>query len=126
MKPNTWIKLADIKYLQQSNVRIKNPENLEKKINDFRSGGFDKLQIVTDFDYTLTRKILKNGKTGPSSFCILEHCKSLPNDYKAKCDVITQKYKPIELDPSIAIVDKIDRMVEWWTLSSELLRYKLN
>lgn len=122
MPPNTWIKLADIKSLQQPNVRIKNPDNLENMINDFRSGGFEKLQIVTDFDYTLTRKILENGTTGPSSFCILDHCKSLPSDYKSKADEIMQKYKPIELDPSIAIVDKIDHMVEWWTLSSELLR----
>lgn len=123
MSENTWTKLDDIKVLQQSNVRIKNRENVEKIINEFRSGGFEKLQIVTDFDYTLTKKNLPNGETGPSSFCILEHCKSLPDGYKEKSDAIMHKYKPIELDPSIPIANKIDKMVEWWTMSSELLRY---
>lgn len=123
MSSKIWTKLSDITKLSHPNVRIKNPENVEKIINEIRVGGFDNLQIVTDFDYTVTKKHLPNGESVPSSFCILEKCKSFPESNKELSRQTTAKYKPIELDPTISISDKIPHMVEWWTATSEILRY---
>lgn len=122
MSSKTWIKLANITELSHPNVRIKNPENVEKMFNEIRMGGWDNLQIVTDFDYTLTKKNLPNGEPVPSSFCLLEKCKSIPKANKEISNKLMAKYKPIEMDPSISIQDKIPHMVEWWTATSEMLK----
>lgn len=58
----------DIQELRKNNVRIKNEEELLEKINKVIKGGHSKLQIVTDFDHTLTKHNLNDGTTVLTSF----------------------------------------------------------
>lgn len=60
--------LNDIKELSNSNVHIRDKEELLRKINQIICDGHEKLQIVTDFDHTLTRHNMDNGKTVLTSF----------------------------------------------------------
>lgn len=108
--------------LCRSNCKIKEPERVERVLNEFLFGGAQKLQIVTDFDYTITKQRTENGKKVESSFNMFYQCKSLPETCRLKSAELTLKYRPIEIDPSISYADKLRAMVEWWTLSSNLLK----
>lgn len=59
--------LADIPEMNKENIHIANKAVLLEKINKLISGGQDKLQIVTDFDHTLTRHKM-DGKLVLTSF----------------------------------------------------------
>lgn len=61
------ITLNDIKELNGKHVHIKNKDQLITKINVLISDGANNLQIVSDFDMTLTKQH-KNGKKHVSSF----------------------------------------------------------
>lgn len=62
------LSLENIPELSNDNVKIRNKEQLIVKINKLVQGGKNKLQIVTDFDHTLTRHKLDNGNTVLTSF----------------------------------------------------------
>lgn len=117
------IKLADIEVLCRSNCRIKEPERVERILNEFVIGGSEKLQVVTDFDFTITKQRTDNGKIVQSSFNMFYQCKSLPDSCRIQSAKLLSKYRPIEIDPSISYADKLNAMVEWWTMSSDLLKY---
>lgn len=59
--------IEEIAELKRPNVHIKNPEELEVKLNGLINGGVDKLQVVSDFDQTITKQH-ENGKRHMSSF----------------------------------------------------------
>lgn len=58
----------EIPELKKSNVHIKNEEELIKKVNKIIKDGHKKLQIVTDFDHTLTRHTMDDGSMVLTSF----------------------------------------------------------
>lgn len=57
----------EISELTQKHVYIKNPEYVNKIIENFIIGGYHKLQVVSDFDKTITKQH-ENGKPHLSSF----------------------------------------------------------
>lgn len=63
--PRNYINL--ISELTQKHVFIKNPENVNRIIDNFIIGGYDKLQVVSDFDKTITKQY-EEGKPHLSSF----------------------------------------------------------
>lgn len=60
--------ITDIPEFKESYVHIRNEQELLQKINKIIGDGPNKLQIVTDFDHTLTRHSMDNGKTVLTSF----------------------------------------------------------
>lgn len=60
--------IDDIPELNKDNVHIPNKEELLKKLNKMIKDGNRMLQIVTDFDHTLTRHTMDNGKSVLTSF----------------------------------------------------------
>lgn len=60
--------LKDIPELQQKNVSIKDVKRVEGKIKALVSGGFKQLQIVSDFDETLTKQRSDDNKKLLTSF----------------------------------------------------------
>lgn len=116
------IKISDIPILNSVHCKIKKPENVERIINELIDGGPRKLQVVSDFDFTITKQKLENGDPVLTSFGILNACKSLPPDYLKESNRLYEIYRPLEIDPSIPVVDKVQHMIEWWKLSGELLK----
>ncbi|XP_061399942.1 7-methylguanosine phosphate-specific 5'-nucleotidase [Musca vetustissima] len=116
-----FIRLKDIEPLCNDNCKIKNPERLEKILNEFGRGGTDRLQLVSDFDYTITKQRKSDGSPVLSSFGILNACESLPQRFIDESKNLHNKYRPIEIDPHIPINEKIQCMIEWWTKTGELL-----
>lgn len=100
---------------------MKDPDRVERIINEFSLGGVDRLQVVSDFDYTITRQRTEDGSQVLSSFGILNACKSLPKSFIEESDKLFHKYRPIEIDPHIPVQEKVKYMVEWWRKTGDLL-----
>lgn len=116
------VKLSDIAVLNDPKCKIKDPTVVEHKLNQLASGGVNRLQIVADFDFTITKRQLENGERVLSSFGLLDQCPSLPESFRLKSNALKEKFFPIEINPHMDKSEKIEAMVEWWTSSSELLK----
>jgi len=114
------LRLQDIPALTQDHCRMRDPAEVERIINEFVIGGPERMQIVSDFDYTITKQRTEDGGAVPSSFGIFNACQSLPENFKAETDKLYHKYRPIEIDPHMPIAEKVQYMIEWWTKSGEL------
>lgn len=114
MTPKT-IRLKELTFLNQQSIKIKNPDNLELILNKLVTGGPKKLQIVSDFDHTITKHACA------TSFEIFTSCKSLPPNYITESRKLFNKYHPIEIDPGIPFQEKVNYMIEWWTKTNDIL-----
>lgn len=115
-----YISINDIPALNQSHCKIRNPLVVERIINEFINGGSERMQFVSDFDYTITKQRTDDNIPVLSSFGIFNACKSLPANFKAETDKLFHKYRPIEIDPHMPIEEKVQYMIEWWTQSAKL------
>uniref|UniRef100_A0A5F9CQI8 5'-nucleotidase n=1 Tax=Oryctolagus cuniculus TaxID=9986 RepID=A0A5F9CQI8_RABIT len=105
---------------QKDSVRIKNPERVEEIICGLIKGGAAKLQIITDFDMTLSRFSYK-GKRCPTCHNIIDNCKLVTDECQKKLMQLREQYYPIEVDPILTVEEKYPYMVEWYTKSHGLL-----
>ncbi|XP_055512898.1 cytosolic 5'-nucleotidase 3-like isoform X2 [Leucoraja erinacea] len=106
--------------LEKSTVRIRHPERVQQIISSLRDGGASKLQIVTDFDMTLTR-FAHNGKRIPTCHTIIDNNKLISDECSKKLKDLVNIYYPIEIDASRSIEEKLPLMIEWWTQTHGLL-----
>lgn len=113
--------IKSIKELQKGNVHIKNPDRVNDIIGNIVQNGWAKLQVVSDFDKTITKQH-NNGQKHVSSFGMFRHCPSLTDDYKETVDALERKYAPLEVNPNMPIDEKRVLMEEWWSKSEEALK----
>jgi len=102
------------------NIIISNPGKLEEKKKAIFKDGAEKLQIISDFDRTLTRSFV-DGQKSFSLISVLGEGNYLTHDYSQKAQALFEKYYPIEKDPNIIISEKKKMMSEWWQSHFELL-----
>ncbi|XP_036753340.1 cytosolic 5'-nucleotidase 3A isoform X1 [Manis pentadactyla] len=105
---------------QKSSVHIKNPARVEEIICGLIKGGAAKLQIITDFDMTLSR-FSHEGKRCPTSHYVIDNSKLVTDECRKKLWQLKEKYYAIEIDPVLTIDEKYPYMVEWYTKSHGLL-----
>ncbi|XP_006832207.1 PREDICTED: cytosolic 5'-nucleotidase 3A [Chrysochloris asiatica] len=105
---------------QKSSVRIKNPTRVEEIICGLIKGGAAKLQIITDFDMTLSRFSYQE-KRCPTCHNVIENSKLVTDEYRKKFLQLKEKYYAIEIDPVLTMDEKYPYMVEWYTKSHGLL-----
>ncbi|XP_078452754.1 cytosolic 5'-nucleotidase 3A isoform X1 [Lampetra planeri] len=105
---------------QKRTVHIRDPERVEAIMCGLIEGGASKLQIVTDFDMTLTR-FSDNGTRCPTCYNIIESCKSVTEEGIKQLHALKDKYYAIEIDPKLSNEEKLPYMVEWWTKAHNLL-----
>lgn len=120
--PNRAVRLNEIQEMTRLNCKIKDVNYVENIINELIKGGNNELQIVTDFDFTLTKQVLHDGKPVHSSFGMFNQCKSIPKSFIEESDKLYKKYRPIEICPQMSQMEKRNRMVDWWTSSANLLK----
>ncbi|XP_043918936.1 cytosolic 5'-nucleotidase 3A [Protopterus annectens] len=106
--------------MKKKTVHIKDPEKVEKIICGLIRGGASKLQIITDFDMTLT-KFSYNGRRCPTCHNIIDNCKLITEECREKLHKLKEKYYAIEIDPHLTIAEKYPYMVEWYNKSHTLL-----
>ncbi|XP_030375374.1 7-methylguanosine phosphate-specific 5'-nucleotidase [Scaptodrosophila lebanonensis] len=115
-----FVNWQDIVALTQSHCKMRDPSRVERIINEFVQGGPERMQLVSDFDYTITKQRTEDGGPVPSSFGIFNACKSLPVSFKEESNKLYHKYRPIEIDPHMPPEEKVQYMIEWWTKSGKL------
>ncbi|XP_075941105.1 cytosolic 5'-nucleotidase 3-like [Anarhichas minor] len=105
---------------EKSTVHMRDPERVEQIICGLIKGGASKLQIITDFDMTLS-KFAVNGKHCPKCHNIIDNCKLVTEECRTKLLHLKNKSYPIEVDPHLTIEEKCPFMVEWYFKSHTLL-----
>lgn len=102
-------------------VHVRDRDRVEGLLRRLRSGGASRLQVVADFDHTLTR-VHRDGRRLDCSWGVMENSSLLPEEYVTKTNAIKAKYLPIEQDPHLTVEEKVPHMVEWYTRANGLLR----
>ncbi|KAJ3674552.1 hypothetical protein LUZ60_005168 [Juncus effusus] len=100
-----------------SEVVVADPAALERKKASIRHQGASKLQVIADFDGTLT-KYWYNGKRGQTSHGLLQQGNM---EFDAKRQELYDYYHPLEISPTIPIEEKTKLMEEWWEKTHGLL-----
>ncbi|CAK9807919.1 7-methylguanosine phosphate-specific 5'-nucleotidase [Anthophora plagiata] len=113
--------LDDFPTLKLKHVFIKDKKRLLRTINTIIKDGCNSLQVVTDFDLTLTKQHV-NGKQVLSSFGIFSKCKQLPETYEIESTRLYRKYRPIEIDPNLSIDIKTKAMKDWMIAAEQILK----
>ncbi|CAI5935545.1 unnamed protein product [Closterium sp. NIES-64] len=98
-------------------VVIRDIEELQRKKQAMRAAGRDTVQVIADFDRTLT-KFTVNGKPGQSCHMLLN---LRHPELEERGRRLTAKYLPMETDPHLPFEEKFQCMVEWWTAAHDLL-----
>ncbi|XAR64920.1 5'-nucleotidase [Bertholletia excelsa] len=98
-------------------VVVADPELLEKKKAAIRLAGPAKLQVIADFDATLTKYWI-TGRRGQSSHRLLRQGNP---EYDIKRQELYEYYHPLEFNPTIPLDEKAKLMEEWWGKSHGLL-----
>ncbi|CAL8272940.1 unnamed protein product [Lota lota] len=106
--------------LGSTSVCMRDPQRVEELLHGMQKAGLNTIQVISDFDMTLTR-FAHNGKRCPTSHNILEISQIISDECKQKLKDLLNKYYPIEIDSSRTIEEKLPLMVEWWTRAHELM-----
>ena len=76
--------------------------------------GKNKLHVISDFDFTLTKYYQEDGSRSASCHMVLEHSVGLlPDSYCTGAKFLQQKYHPIEVDPHMDYAVKFQHMEDW-------------
>ncbi|KAM7463771.1 hypothetical protein LguiA_031892 [Lonicera macranthoides] len=100
-----------------SEVVVGDSDSLEKKTAAIRLAGPSKLQVIADFDATLTRYWI-DGRRGQSSHGLLQQANP---EYNVKRQKLFEYYHPLEFNPTIPRNEKTKLMEEWWEKTHGLL-----
>ncbi|XP_041736619.2 cytosolic 5'-nucleotidase 3 [Coregonus clupeaformis] len=106
--------------LSSASVCMRDPQRVEEIIKTMQEDGTSTIQVISDFDMTLTR-FAYNGKRCPTSHNILDNSKLISEECKAQLKDLLNTYYPIEIDSKRTAEEKLPLMVEWWTKAHTLL-----
>mmetsp|Transcript_10110 Transcript_10110/g.8907 ORF Transcript_10110/g.8907 Transcript_10110/m.8907 type:complete len:328 (-) Transcript_10110:38-1021(-) len=103
-----------------------NQTELEEKINNFIKEGIESVQILCDFDMTLTRDKVDGGYSS-SCFTAIQKSDYVTEEYIAANKANYKKYRPIEKDQIVDKEEKMRHMEEWWeTDTDNICKQKLS
>ncbi|KAM9716914.1 7-methylguanosine phosphate-specific 5'-nucleotidase-like [Menidia menidia] len=111
---------AEIPELAKCSVLMKERRRVEDTLHTMQQSGAGALQVISDFDMTLTR-FAHNGKRVATTHNILDNRLLINEDCTKKMKELLNTYYPIEIDASRSAEEKLPLMVEWWTKVHELL-----
>uniref|UniRef100_H2ZQP4 5'-nucleotidase n=1 Tax=Ciona savignyi TaxID=51511 RepID=H2ZQP4_CIOSA len=112
--------ITKIKEMKQGHVFIKHEEVVAKKIQKLINGKSSSLQVISDFDRTLSRATYKDEKCA-SCHGILESSLIFNKETQKKLRDLKEKYYAIEIDPHLANDEKAPFMIEWWCTAHEIM-----
>ena len=102
------------------NVIIPNQPALEKTIVAMAKDGVEKLQVLADFDRTLTKCFI-DGQKIHTLIAQLNDPQLLGPIYPQKNIELFEHYHPIEMATQLSRVEKSQHMDEWWHKVNDLL-----
>lgn len=95
-------------------------ENFDRQRQRFVRGGLLKLQVIADFDRTLTTNFYQ-GRKSLSLLGALRASNFLGLDYQRQSQALFDYYSPFENDHSLTIIARKSLMAEWWEKQFQLL-----
>ncbi|KAG9461917.1 hypothetical protein GDO78_015408, partial [Eleutherodactylus coqui] len=98
--------------LSKDSVRMRDPDRVRELILALQNGGDKKLQVISDFDMTLSR-FRYNGQRSPTCYNIIDNSKIISEDCRKKLKDLFNTYYPLEIDPNRTSQEKFPLMVEW-------------
>jgi 5'-nucleotidase len=93
-------------------VYYKDEKKFIQTVEKIRADGANKLQIVSDFDRTMTPAMV-GSMHAPNSTSVMEASGLMQQGFAEYMDVAFRKYHPVELDPSMPLEEKLPIMEEW-------------
>ncbi|KAK8792791.1 hypothetical protein WA158_004955 [Blastocystis sp. Blastoise] len=103
------------------NILIGDMEKFQNILYKLKQGGPSQLQVVTDFDYTLSTFWKSENVRNPSSHGILEQCKLFSKHYHDNASQLQKIYYPMEISTTLTREEKMEKMDEWWNKAHALL-----
>eukprot|EP00794_Sanderia_malayensis_P017512 gene17512-19262_t len=97
-----------------TDVYVRDPATLRGKLRHLVEDGKNKLQVLSDFDMTIS-KYLVGGERGDTSHGAIEKATCMPADFRMKALELKSKYAPLEHSLELSYQEKSDLMVEWWS-----------
>lgn len=105
------------KFLSGENIRCRDTAEVTQKICEMKKDGYSALQILADFDYTISHFRFEKEKMS-SSFGALEKYSGMSEEFRAKTLALYNHFYPQEVDPNIPAEVKVGLMTEWFTKSA--------
>ncbi|XP_064646475.1 cytosolic 5'-nucleotidase 3-like isoform X2 [Lineus longissimus] len=112
--------IEQMEELQAPHVHMEDPQRVASIIEALIEGGKDKLQVIADFDRTLSRFSFE-GDIVPTCHGIIDESTLLPESYRIEATTLRNKYYAIEMDPDLTSDEKKPYMVEWYTKAHKLM-----
>ncbi|XP_033998994.1 cytosolic 5'-nucleotidase 3-like [Trematomus bernacchii] len=106
--------------LSNPSVCMRDPQRVEDILQSMVKAGSNTVQVIADFDMTLTRFAYK-GKRCPTCHNILDNSNLISTECRKELKVLLDTYYPIEIDSARSIAEKLPLMVEWWTKAHKIL-----
>lgn len=100
-------------------VHMRDSQRVEEMVCRLIRGGKNKLQVIADFDYTLSC-YHKNNVKCETCHAALGNSTLLPKAYQEESQLLYDTYHPVELDFTMSPEDKAPFMLEWWKKSHEV------
>lgn len=96
------------------------PERLRAKLNKFISEGCDNLEVLSDFDHTISRS-KHNGVVCPTSHRILQLSGLFTQEFEAEVNRLFKHYHAIEVDSEVDFATKYKEMDAWWDITNGMI-----
>lgn len=84
------------------------------KLRKLKLEGVAKTSLLTDFDQTLTRFQLPDGRAADSVFKTIIKYQRTPKEIQELTTMLFNKYYPLEQNPHLSIDEKLLHLDEWW------------
>ncbi|KAL3313563.1 5'-nucleotidase, cytosolic III [Cichlidogyrus casuarinus] len=107
-----------LKKSDSGHLFIRDINNTKRKLERFMQLNIKSLQVVSDFDRTLS-KFKFNGVNNLSCYGVFEQDPELTPLVRSK--ELTKKYYPIEINPNMPDHEKLRYMIEWWEQAHEVM-----
>eukprot|EP00752_Nemacystus_decipiens_P010952 g9733.t1 len=106
--------------ITKDRVLFRDVEDFERKRHAFAAGGSSRLQIISDFDFTMT-KFWVNGRRGESCHAVIDESGLLAESFHERTTDLRNHYYPLEVSPGLSHETRVEMMVEWVTKAHEAM-----
>jgi len=105
---------------ERSNLRTSNLKAVLQKLENSSQDGAEKLCIMADFDFTITKRWSDEGKklVCPSTYDVVKDSDLIDRRCAEMMKALFVKFWPIETDPHMSVEEKTPHISEW--MSSEM------
>ena len=105
-------------------VHIRDKESLDRKIALLRKSGLSELQIVADFDGTLTfhtAQLTTGVSRSLSCHGVIGKHPGFSDNYRNEVQRMEDFFAPLESDPNLDDASRLKVMTDWWSQSHQLM-----